>query len=98
MALDYSDSAALMVDPAFRSRVKVCIVKYSSSIQIEASAVAHHNARARWATVAKQQPDITAAQVQPGVVMDPAVQTNGAAITDTALQGAVEAEVNKSWI
>lgn len=96
--MTYEESAALMVDIAFRNRIKTAVMKYSSSIQIEATNVAHHHARLRWAVTARQQPDSTASQVQPGVVMDPAVQTAGAAIDDTALQGAVEAEANASWI
>jgi hypothetical protein len=36
-----------------------------------------------------------AAQIQPPTVMDPAVQQDGAAITDAGLQAAVEGTVNK---
>jgi hypothetical protein len=36
-----------------------------------------------------------AGELQPPVVMDGAVQSDGSAITDTALQGSVEAVVNK---
>ena len=40
-------------------------------------------------------PDNAAALVAPTVVLDPAVQTDGSAITDTALQSATENAVNK---
>jgi hypothetical protein len=40
-------------------------------------------------------PDVAAAHVTPTVVMDPAVQTDGADITDEALQSSVEASINK---
>jgi hypothetical protein len=40
-------------------------------------------------------PDAAAGQVTPPVVMDGAVQTDGAAITDAVLQTAVETTVNK---
>ena len=96
--MTYTESAALMTDLEFRGRIKTAVVKYASSIEIEAANAAHHHARIRWASNAKQQPDTVAGQVQPGVVMDPAVQSAGAAIDDTALQGAVEAEANTSWI
>ena len=96
--MTYEESAALMTDLVFRGRIKVSVVKYASSIASEDVSVQHHHARARWAASAKQQPDGVAGQVQPGVVMDPAIQAAGAEIEDVALQGAVEAEVNSSWI
>jgi hypothetical protein len=42
-----------------------------------------------------QNPDAIAGQIQPPTVMDPAVQTAGSAVTDIALQAAVEGVVNK---
>jgi hypothetical protein len=85
-----------MVSMEFRGRVKVAVLKYADSIMIEASSVPAHNTRERWAVQAMQSPDMVAAQVQPPTVMDPAVQQDGAAVTDAALQGAVEAVVNKT--
>jgi hypothetical protein len=84
-----------MIDMTFRGRVKVAVLKYADSIMIEASSVPAHNTREKWAMSAMQNPDMVAGQIQPPTVMDPAVQAAGAAIEDIALQGAVEAVVNK---
>ena len=93
--MTYEESAALMNDPVFRGRVKVACLKFADSIVIEATTVPAHNTRLRWAQNCIQSPDIVAGQVAPPVVMDGAVQADGANVTDTALQGAVEATVNK---
>ena len=95
MALTYDQSAALMQDPAFRGRIKVAALKYADSIFLEATTVPAHNTRLRWATNCEQQPDMTATNLQPPVVMDSAVQAAGSTIDDAALQGSVEAVVNK---
>jgi hypothetical protein len=93
--MTYEESAALMTDMAFRGRVKVAVLKFADSIMIEASSVPAHNTRERWATTALQNPDAIAGQIQPPTIMDPAVQQDGADITDLALQAAVEGTVNK---
>jgi hypothetical protein len=93
--MTYDESAALMIDQEFRGRVKVACLKYADSILNEPTATAGHNTRVRWAQQCQQQPDMTASNVQPPVVMDPAVQDAGAEITDVALQGSVETVVNK---
>jgi hypothetical protein len=93
--MTYTESAALMTDQTFRGRVKVAALKYADSIMNEANTVPAHNTRLRWATQCEQQPDMTAANLQPPVVMDPAVQQAGDAITDVALQGSVETVINK---
>ena len=93
--MTYEESAALMTDPDFRGRIKVSCLKYADSILGEAESVPAHNTRLKWAQQSFQQPDMTAAQVQPAVVMDSAVQAAGATISDIALQGSVEAVVNK---
>jgi hypothetical protein len=94
--MTYEESAALMNDIPFRGRIKVSALKYADSILIEANTVPAHNTRLRWAQQCMQSPDMVAQNLQPPVVMDPAVQTAGADITDAALQAAVEAVVNKS--
>jgi hypothetical protein len=93
--MTYDESAALMTDIAFRGRVKVSVLKFADSILNESGAVPAHNARSRWAVQAMQNPDQSAMQIQPPTVMDPAVQSAGAAVDDATLQGAVEATVNK---
>lgn len=95
MALTYEDSATLMVDQAFRGRVKVACLKFADYIHNEANTVPAHNTRLQWARSAFANPEQVAFQVQPPTVMDAAVQTAGAAITDAALQSAVEGVVNK---
>ncbi len=95
MALTYADSAALMSDLEFRGRVKVAALKFADSIINEPTSTTAHNSRYKWAQQTFQQPDMAALLIQNPVVMDPAVQADGAAVTDVALQGAVEAVVNK---
>jgi len=94
--MTYEESAALMTDPGFRGRCKVAVLKFADSIMNQPSSVAGYNARLRWAQQVFQQPDIIAGQVQPPTVMDGAVQSAGADVTDAALQGAVEAVVQKT--
>lgn len=95
MALSYSDSAALQNDMAFRGRVKVAMLKFALSIMNEASNAPAHNARYRWGQTAMQGPDQWAANIQPTVVLDPNVQSNGSTIDDPTLQSAVEATINQ---
>ena len=95
MALDYKGSAALMNDLEFRGRVKVACLKFADFIMLEAADVPAHNTRMKWAQQTVVMPDASAGQVVPVVVMDPAVQQDGATIADPALQSAVEASVNK---
>lgn len=95
MALDYAQSAELMNDMAFRGRVKVACLKYAGFIALEAADVPAHTTRLRWANNTMLGPDAAAATVTPTTVMDPAVQADGAAITDVALQSATEGAINK---
>ena len=93
--MTYDESAALMTDMEFRGRVKVSALKFADSIMIEATSVPAHNTRLNWAKQCFQNPEIVAQQIQPPVVMDSAVQTAGADITDAALQVSVETVVGK---
>jgi hypothetical protein len=93
--MTYKESAELMSDQSFQGRIKVAVLKYADSIMIEAGSVPAHNTREKWAVQTMQNPQMVAMQVQPPTVMDPAVQTAGATVTDEALQGAVEGVVNK---
>jgi hypothetical protein len=93
--MTYEESAALMTDPTFRGRIKVAALKYADSITNEATNTPAHNTRLRWAVNTMQQPDMVAQQLQPPTVMDGQVQSDGAEITDTLLQGSVEAVINK---
>ena len=95
MALTSEESSALMNDFTFRGRVKASCVKYANAKLIVSSTALGFASGYRWATTCLDQPDQMAATVTPGTVMDPAVQEAGAAITDAALQGAVEGTVNK---
>ena len=73
-----------MNDLAFRGRVKVACLKYADFITLEAASVPAHSTRIKWAQQTMLIPDGAAGTVTPTVVMDPAVQTSGAAITDSA--------------
>jgi hypothetical protein len=77
-------------------------MRFADSIFIEPTSTPAHNTRVRWAGDTFRMPDQTALSLQPGVVMDPAVQSAGidlttgdSMITDAALGGAVQAVVNK---
>jgi hypothetical protein len=95
LTMTYNESAALMTNMEFRGRVKVAALKYADSIINEPNTTPAHNTRLRWASSCEQNPDMTASQLQPPTVMDPAVQVAGPEISDTGLQGAVETVVNK---
>lgn len=95
MALTYEESAALMKDPVFVDRVKVACLKFADFILNEAPTVPGHSSRYRWAQQTTVNPDNAAQTITPPTVMDAAVQTDGAAITDVALQTTVETVVNK---
>lgn len=94
-ALTYEQSAELMKDPVFQGRVKVACLTYARYITDEPANTAAHSTRTKWAQQTLVVPDSAVAQVTPTTVMDSNVQAAGAAITDTALQTAVETSVNK---
>lgn len=95
MALDSTQSAALMNDSVFRGRIKFFGIKYADYISLEAPTTERHTAAVRWATRMYQQPDQVAAELQPPVVTDPAVQADGSAITDEKLGPAVEGVIKR---
>jgi hypothetical protein len=95
MALTYEQSAELMQDMTFRGRIKVACLKYADYIVGEAANTPAHSTRIRWAQQTFASPESSAGAIQPVVVMDAAVQQDGSAITDEALQSAVENAVNK---
>jgi hypothetical protein len=97
MALTYEESAALMSDMNFQQRIKVAVLTFAEYILGEATDVPAHNTRLRWAQSTFTSPQMSAMQVQPIVVMDPAVQQDGAAVTDPQLQSAVENAVQKMF-
>jgi hypothetical protein len=91
------EQAALMTDIPFRNRIKVAAMKYADTLLIQPITTEAINTKRNWAKATQQQPDQTAMQLQPTVVMDPQVQLDGAAITDVALQVSVETTVNRSF-
>jgi len=93
--ITYEESAALMTDPTFRGRVKVSCLHFADYILGEAASTPAHNTRVRWAQQCYISPETVAQQTQSPTVMEPAVQTQGAAIPDDQLQTAVETAVNK---
>ena len=94
MALDYAQSAALMQDAAFRDRVRVACLHYAQYIVAVPASTTAHNTRYKWAQQTLVMPDAAAAQIMPTVVMQDAVQQQGAAISDTDLQTVVEVSIN----
>lgn len=95
MALSYEDTYQLMQDPVFRGRVNIGCVNYARYITDEPADTPAHSTRVKWAQTTLLAPEGAVNQVIPTVVTDSAVQTDGAAITDAALQSAVETAVNK---
>lgn len=95
MSLSYSDSGALMLDMDFRARIKVAILHWTSYVLGEDPGTPAHSARLRYAQNANVMPDNAAMQIQPQVVMDPNVQSQGSAVPDDTLQSAVESVINK---
>ena len=96
MALTYTESAALMNDGTFISRIKVACLNYSNYIFSEPPDTNAHSARHRWALNVATGPDVMARNIAPVVTMDPSIQEQGAAVSDADLQTAVEAAVNKA--
>lgn len=92
--MTYEESAALMNDFQFRGRIKVAALKYAAYIMDEASDVPAHSTRVRWAADTYRNPEMASQTLHSPVVMDSQVQTDGAAITDSNLQSAVEKVVN----
>lgn len=95
MPLTYEQTAELMKDAVFVGRIKVACLKYADYIVGESADTPAHQTRTKWAQQTMQNPDFTAQQVTPTVVMDPAVQDQGAAIDDAGLQSATENAINK---
>ena len=84
-----------MTDQTFRGRIKVSCLHFAAYILGEDVTTPAHSSRVRWAQSVAASADMVASQIQPMVVMDAQVQTDGAAITDAALQTSVETTVNK---
>jgi len=96
MAMTYEQTCNLTKDPAFRGRVSTACVHYAVFITDEPVATPAHSTRYKWAQQTLVMPDAAVNQVIATVCNDTAVQdAPGAAITDAALQGAVETAVNK---
>lgn len=95
MALTYEESAALMKDVVFISRIQVACLKYATYIMDEPANTPAHSTRIKWAQNTTAAPAVAANYVAPTVVMDPAVQLQGAAINDAGLQSATENAINK---
>jgi hypothetical protein len=91
------ESAALMTDIPFRNRIKVSCLKYADVLLNRPVDTQGINQQRSWAKNTQTSPDSVAAGLQPQVVMDTVVQTEGAAISDAALQGAVETAINKNF-
>jgi hypothetical protein len=91
------ESAALMTDIPFRNRVKVSALKYADVLLNRPTDTPGVNGQRSTAKTIQQNPDQYAMQIQPTVVMDPSVQSAGAAVTDPALQIAVETVINRSF-
>ena len=95
MALTYDESNTLRQNQTLRGRVQTACLKFADSILGEDASVPAHNARMRWANECNQMPDQVTMKVVPWAVNDAQVQTDGANITDAALQVSVETAIMK---
>jgi len=102
MPLTYDQAGALQSNIPFGLRVKVALVKFANYIANEEPSVAQHAARWRWASNTLQNLDGVLRQVQPNVVMQPAIlagdidATDGdSTVDDATLQTAVETVANQ---
>lgn len=95
MAITYEETSALMKNETFRGRVLVACTKYAAYISDEQPNVPAHPTRYKWALNTLTNPEVAVTQVIPTVVWDGAVQADGAAVTDAALQSAVEIAIQK---
>ena len=94
--MTYTEAAALARDIEFQGRVKIAALRFASDVLMEPAATPGHIARYRWALQMIQQPDFTASQLQPLVVIESAVDAAGAAVGDGALQIVVEDTVTRT--
>ena len=93
--LTYEQSNMLSQDYNFRGRIKIACLTYANYISNESPGAVAHNTRYKWAQNTMLKPDMVGAQMQPPVVMQKALQKQGSAISDKALQTAVEVTVNQ---
>ena len=85
--LTLAESAALMLDPQFRGRVKVAAMKYADALLLQSGLSV---SRTQWAQRTMQQPDQTAQQLVSGVVINVNVQNAGADVSDPDLTATVQ--------
>lgn len=104
MALDYKQSADLRSNLAFQGRIASAMIKWADSILLQTAAnLTQPNVRGNinYAEEIYANANVKAAQIQPLVVQDPAVQASnpdpdkGSTITDAALQSATEIAISK---
>lgn len=89
-----AEQASLMSDSAFRDRCKAAMLFYANYISTGGTnALAANNMRRQWARTAQTNPDVQVGLLQPNVVQDAKVQSDGANISDSDLQNSVNATV-----
>lgn len=94
--MTYAESAALMADIPFRDRIMIACLTYADYVQGTPPELGKNTALA-WAQHVFKMPQSAAGEIQPQIVMDQAVQSAGADITDAALQTVVETVVKESF-
>ena len=93
--LTYEETNSLTKDAVFRGRTAVACTHYAVFITDEPASTPAHSTRYKWAQNTLGNVDFAVNMVITTVCNDAAVQADGAAITDAALQGSVETAVNK---
>ena len=93
--LSYEQSYNLMNDSGFMGRIEVACLTYATYIAGEPAGTPAHNTRYKWAQTTFTNPRNAALTVQPAVVMEEPVQTQGSAISDADLQLSTETAVNQ---
>lgn len=95
--MTFEESAKLITDITFRGRIQVAVITFAKFVSAQPKDTPAYNTQRRWADNALQNSVSVAGALQPSVVMDVAVQTDGADIEDQALQAAVETVVKNSF-
>ena len=96
MAIDYKASSDLMRDPEFIGRTQIACLTYAAYISDEDNSVPAHTTRLKWSQATFDNSEAAVNLIMPVLIMDDKVKTSGAAITDAALQTAVETTVNRN--
>lgn len=94
--ITYTEGYDLLSDRVFADRVRYAILRTAAFILIENTQTPDHLARTDWASkVFAEKIQMPLRQMLMYVITDAAVAQDGSAVSDAALQGAVDANVSR---